>query len=170
MVNHLGNTLGWVSPPLRRVLLATVAASCCLTGAAFFSNGDLSASKFAPPQLLAALGAVLPAQAQTAGQSITLDADVQEANAQTGVITARGNVRLNYPGRQIQATAQQAQYFSEERRMVLTGNVLVTQAGSNTIRGEVVTYLVDESRFVALPKQSQQVRSVYVIQDRPTQP
>lgn len=153
MANRSGNLK--VSPRrrevagLRRLALAAATAAVCLTGAL--------------PQ---ALQRGLPqALAQTAGQSITLDADVQEANAQTGVITARGNVRLNYPGRQIQATAQQAQYFSEERRMVLTGDVLVTQAGSNTIRGEVVTYLVDESRFVALPKQSQQVRSVYVIQD-----
>jgi lipopolysaccharide export system protein LptA len=118
------------------------------------------------PALDHAVGRSSMAQAQSGG-SITLDADVQEANAQTGVVTARGNVRVDYPGRQIKATAQQAQYFSKERRMVLTGNVLVTQAGSNSIRGEVVTYLIDEARFVALPKTSQQVRSVYVVPDSP---
>lgn len=157
MANRSGNlkvSPRWAMSSLGRLALVAGTAAACLTGA-----------------LPLAVQPGLPmAQAQTSGQSITLDADVQEANAQTGVITARGNVRLNYPGRQIQATAQQAQYFSEERRMVLTGDVLVTQAGSNTIRGEVVTYLVDESRFVALPKQSQQVRSVYVIQDPPPAP
>ena len=114
------------------------------------------------PALNQVMGRSNLAQAQ-AGGSITLDADVQEANAQTGVVTARGNVRVDYPGRQIKATAQQAQYFSNERRMVLTGDVLVTQAGGNSIRGEVVTYLIDEARFVALPKASGQVRSVYAI-------
>lgn len=121
------------------------------------------------PALDQAMGRSSQAQAQSGG-SITLDADVQEANAQTGVVTARGNVRVDYPGRQIKATAQQAQYFSKERRMVLTGDVLVTQAGSNSIRGEVVTYLIDEARFVALPKTSQQVRSVYAVPDSPAAP
>lgn len=115
------------------------------------------------PAMDQAVGRSNQAQAQSGGGSITLDADVQEANAQTGVVTARGNVRVDYPSRQIKATAQQAQYFSNERRMVLTGDVLVTQAGGNSIRGEVVTYLIDEARFVALPKASQQVRSVYAI-------
>lgn len=105
-------------------------------------------------------------QAQTGSpQALTLDADIQEANAKTGVVTARGNVRLNYPARQIEATAAQAQYFSQERRIVMTGNVVVLQSGTNSIRGEVVTYLIDEGRFVALPRESQQVRSVYTIID-----
>jgi lipopolysaccharide export system protein LptA len=105
-------------------------------------------------------------QAQTAdsGQALTLRADVQEANAVTGVITARGNVQINYPARQIQATAVQAQYYSRERRIVLTGDVYVLQAG-NSLRGEVITYLVDEGRFVALPDSGQQVESIYLIQD-----
>jgi lipopolysaccharide export system protein LptA len=103
--------------------------------------------------------------AQAPRAALTLDADIQEANSKTGVITARGNVRINYPARQIQATAAQAQYFSRERRMVLTGDVYVVQAGGNTIRGEVVTYLIDEGRFVAMPRQTQQVRSVYMIDD-----
>lgn len=105
-------------------------------------------------------------QAQTTdvGQALTLRADVQEANAVTGVITARGNVQITYPARQIQATSVQAQYYSRERRIVLTGDVYVLQNG-NSLRGEVVTYLVDEGRFVALPDGEQQVESIYLIQD-----
>lgn len=54
-----------------------------------------------------------PADSQeTPSQALTILADVQQANAVTGVITARGNVQLRYPARQIQATAAQAQYFS----------------------------------------------------------
>jgi lipopolysaccharide export system protein LptA len=53
---------------------------------------------------------------------------------------------------------------SRERRIVLTGDVYVLQAG-NSLRGEVITYLVDEGRFVALPDSGQQVESIYLIQD-----
>ena len=111
-------------------------------------------------------------QAQTPtenGKSLTLRSDVQEANRETGVVTARGNVRIDYPARQIQATAAQAQYFINERRIVLTGNVYVLQEG-NSLRGERVTYLIDEGRFVALPKDEQQVESIYIVSDPETTP
>jgi lipopolysaccharide export system protein LptA len=47
---------------------------------------------------------------------------------------------------------------------VLSGNVYVLQAG-NSLRGETITYLVNEGRFVALPAAGQQVQSIYIIQD-----
>jgi lipopolysaccharide export system protein LptA len=106
---------------------------------------------------------------QAARQPLTLKADVQQLNAVTGVVTVRGNVRLLYPSRQIEATAAQGQYFSRERRIVLSGNVYVLQAG-NSLRAESVTYLMDEGRFVALPQTSQQVESIILIQDRNTTP
>ena len=106
------------------------------------------------------------AQVTTPGQALTLRADVQEANAITGVITARGNVQINYPARQIQATSVQAQYYSREKRIVLQGDVYVLQDG-NSLRGETVTYLIDEGRFVALPDSGQQVESIYLVQDNP---
>lgn len=95
---------------------------------------------------------------------LTLQADIQEANAKTGVLTARGNVQIDYPARGIRATAAQAQYFSRERRIVLSGNVYIVQEG-NSIRGETVTYLIDEGRFVALPASNQQVRSIYQVEE-----
>lgn len=108
-------------------------------------------------------------QAQTptpieARQPLRLESDIQEANSITGVITARGNVRINYPARQIQATAVQAQYFSRERRIVLRGDVYVLQEG-NSLRGEVITYLIDEGRFVAQPDRGEQVESIYLVPD-----
>ncbi len=108
----------------------------------------------------------LRAVAQTGGdrQPLQLRADIQEANAVTGVVTARGNVRINYPARGIQATAVQAQYFSRERRIVLSGNVYVLQNG-NSLRAETITYLVDEGRFVALPDQGRQVEAIYLVPD-----
>lgn len=105
----------------------------------------------------------------TASQALTILADVQQANVITGVITARGNVQLRYPARQIQATAAQAQYFSREGRIVLSGNVYVLQ-GRNSLRADSVTYLIQESKFVALPAPSRQVESILMIPDDPNQP
>jgi lipopolysaccharide export system protein LptA len=96
--------------------------------------------------------------------AITLKSNVQESNAKTGVITARGNVQINYPARKIQATATQAQYYSRERRLILTGNVYVLQAG-NSLRAEEMTYLIDEGRFIAKPQSDRQVESTYIITD-----
>jgi len=103
-------------------------------------------------------------QAQGNGQPLTVLSDIQEANSETGVVTARGNVRMYYPARDIQATSAQAQYFSRERRIILTGNVFVLQNG-NTMRAESITYLIDESRFVATPRTNNQVESVYLVED-----
>ncbi len=112
------------------------------------------------------------AQAQSSSSSgaLTVRSDIQEANSETGVITARGNVQIYYPARKIQGTAAQAQYFSRERRLVLSGNVYVLQDG-NSMRAETMTYLVDEGRFIATPQANQQVESIYIVQENeePTQ-
>ena len=109
-----------------------------------------------------------PSQAQSGG-SIKLRADVQEADANTGIITARGNVKVDYPEEAIYATSAQAQYYSRERRIILTGNVFVQQE-ANTLQAEVVTYLIDEGRFVATPDANEQVESVYVIPEPAAEP
>jgi lipopolysaccharide export system protein LptA len=96
------------------------------------------------------------------GGTITLRSDVQEANANTGVITARGNVQIDYPSRQISATSAQAEYYSNERRIVLSGNVVIHQEG-NTLRAETATYLIDEGEFVALPAPDEQVEATYTV-------
>jgi lipopolysaccharide export system protein LptA len=96
--------------------------------------------------------------------SITIRSDTQEANSETGIITASGNVQINYPARQIQATAAQAQYYSRERRLVLNGNVYVIQAG-NSMRAESMIYLIDEARFIATPQSDRQVESTYIVND-----
>ncbi|HEY9815789.1 MAG TPA: LptA/OstA family protein [Candidatus Obscuribacterales bacterium] len=121
------------------------------------------------------IGAIAPlsqwssATAQTPGQALTLRSDIQEANSITGVITARGNVQIDYPARQIQATSAQALYYSREQRIVLSGDVYVLQEG-NSLRGETVTYLIEEGRFVALPDRGQQVQSIYIVPDENPEP
>lgn len=111
---------------------------------------------------------VRPGEAQS-GNAITLRADVQEANAGTGIVTARGNVRIDYPAREISATAAQAQYYSQEQRIVLTGNVFIQQEG-NTLRAETATYLIDEERFVATPGADRQVESTYILPEAEATP
>ncbi|ELR99816.1 LptA/OstA family protein [Gloeocapsa sp. PCC 73106] len=107
------------------------------------------------------------AQAPDLNNTITVRSDVQEANSETGVITARGNVKIYYPAQQMQATAAQAQYFSQEKRLVLTGNVYVLQDG-NSMRAETMTYLIDQGHFIATPKGDQQVESIYIVSDPQT--
>lgn len=107
---------------------------------------------FTPPKAIA----------QANSGAITLKSDVQESNSETGVITARGNVQINYPARQIQATAAQALYYSRERRLILKGNVYVLQEG-NSLRAEEMTYLIDEGKFIAKPQSDRQVESTYII-------
>lgn len=104
---------------------------------------------------------------QQSETAMTVRSDIQEADANTGIITARGNVQINYPARSIQATAAQAQYFSRERRIVLSGDVFILQEG-NSIRGETVTYLIDEGRFIAVPAGGEQVESIYLVPDDTT--
>jgi len=133
------------------------------------SNHRLPITKFflISISLLAIAASSLSAtQAQNVNTALTIRADVQEANSITGVVTATGNVKMTYPARQIDAIAEQAQYFSKEQRVVLTGNVIVTQEGVNSIKAQTITYLVSEGRFLASPPNNQQVESIYIVPDR----
>ena len=102
---------------------------------------------------------------------VTIESDLQRADQLTGVITATGNVRIVYPDERVVATARQAQYFSKENRVVLSGDVDIVQEGGNLIRAEQVVYLVDGERLIAVPPQGQQVFSrVRIQQSPPAQP
>lgn len=127
-----------------------------ITAVLVLAGGESGVSPLVPPQ----------AQAQ---DTITLRSDVQEANTITGVITARGNVQIDYPAQQIRATSAQAEYYSNEQRIVLSGNVLIDQRGS-TLRAEVVTYLIETGQFVAVPSPNNQVESVYVLPESQAAP
>jgi lipopolysaccharide export system protein LptA len=102
---------------------------------------------------------------QPNSQGLSIQADTQEANSKTEVVTARGNVRINYPSRKVQGQANLAQYYIKQKRILLTGNVLIIQNG-NTLEGENVTYLIDEGKFIANPKVNKQVRSSYLIPEQ----
>jgi lipopolysaccharide export system protein LptA len=108
----------------------------------------------------------ISAQAQQpTSQGLSIQADTQEANSKTEVVTAKGNVRLYYPSRKVKARANLAQYYIKQKRIVLTGNVLIIQDG-NTLEGESVIYLIEEGKFIANPKVKQQVRSNYILSEQ----
>ena len=94
---------------------------------------------------------------------ITIESDSQSADNVTGVVTAIGNVRIVYPTRGMVATSRQAQYFSREGRLVLSGDVDVVQDDGNSIRAERVTYDLNDERALAMPSNGGQVRSTMVI-------
>ncbi len=117
--------------------------------------------------LLSPASLAQPTQPIPPNSPLTVRSDIQEANSKTGVVTARGNVQVYYPARKLQATAAQAQYFSKERRLVMTGNVYALQEG-NSMRAESMTYLIDEGRFIATPQNTQQVESIYLVKESET--
>ena len=111
--------------------------------------------------LLAIFWPLVSVQAQQTADAgvITIESDLQSADNGTGVITASGNVRLVHAGRGLVATSRQAQYFTEEDRIVLSGDVDVIQADGNQLRADRFTYLLEEGRAIASPVPGQQVFS-----------
>jgi lipopolysaccharide export system protein LptA len=95
---------------------------------------------------------------------VTILSNIQEANTKTQIVNARGNVRLTYPDKKLQARANNAQYNIKAQQIVLSGNVFVNQDG-NSLQGDTITYLIEEGRFVAKQKPGIPVQSIYVIPD-----
>lgn len=133
--------------------------------------------------LTASLGLMQPSAAQgtianptgiasttnnSSGPLITVESDLQQADNVTGVVTATGNVRVLYPEKKMVATARQAQYFTREGRIVLSGDVDVVQEGGNRLKAQRVIYLVASDRLLADPSSGDQVRSWFKIQRQPT--
>jgi lipopolysaccharide export system protein LptA len=105
-------------------------------------------------------GSRSPAITPTSGL-VTIESDLQKADNVTGIVTASGNVRIVYPDQRVVATARQAQYFSREGRVVLSGDVDVKQDSGHSIRAERLVYLVERERIVAEPAAGQQVITRY---------
>lgn len=90
---------------------------------------------------------------------ITVESDLQQADNTTGVVTATGNVKVTYPEKKLIATSRQAQYYTKEGRIVLSGDVDVVQEGGNRLRAQRVVYLVTSDRLIADPAAGEQVKS-----------
>jgi lipopolysaccharide export system protein LptA len=100
---------------------------------------------------------------------VTIESDQQQADNRTGIVTATGNVRITYPERGLIATARQAQYFSRESRLVLSGDVEVVDGAGQRIKAERLTYRVDSERLQAEPTGGRQVMSRLRLQSTPGQ-
>jgi lipopolysaccharide export system protein LptA len=114
--------------------------------------------------VLAIGGGMLPSTTPISAQSasgIRIKALRQEANSKTQIVTARDNVQISYPARQLQARADFAQYLIKEQRLVLSGNVYVRYQNGNSLRGERIVYTIKDGQFTILPKSGQPVEAVY---------
>jgi lipopolysaccharide export system protein LptA len=128
--------------------------------------------------LIAALGGMATAQppapaaapaASAETGMVTIESDRQQADNRTGIVTATGNVRITYPDRKTVATSRQAQYFSREGRLVLTGDVDVVDADGQRVKGERLVYMLDSERLSVDPPSGRQVFSRLKLQMQPPQ-
>lgn len=124
-------------------------------------------SQPATTAVAAPVAPLTPAPARLNTGLVTIESDLQRADQLTGVVTATGNVRIVYPDQRVVATARQAQYYSKEGRVVLSGEVDVVQEGGNLLRAEQVVYLVNGERLLAIPPQGRQVFSRMRIPSEP---
>jgi lipopolysaccharide export system protein LptA len=123
-----------------------------------------------PLQPASASAAPQPPVTTATSGLVSIESDSQRADNQTGVITATGNVRIVYPDRKLVATARQAQYFSREERVILSGDVEIIQSDGHSMRAERVTYDVIRERLVAVPPAGLQVLSTYRLSSTATPP
>ena len=60
-------------------------------------------------------------------------------------------MRITYPDKGMVATSRQAQYFSQQGQLILTGDVDVIDADGQSIQAERLTYQLDSERLLAEP-------------------
>lgn len=109
-----------------------------------------------------------PDQQRPDRNRISIRSDQQKMNEEEGILTAEGRVQITYPAYNLTATADQAQYFTREGRLVLSGSVEVRQDGGNSTRGERLVYTTQSRTFVVESKPGEQVHSTYNLSS-PTQ-
>ena len=115
-----------------------------------------------PLNLLASLflcPAIVFAQQSTDTGLITIESDQQTADNSIGVVTAQGNVRLIHVDRGIVATGRQAQYFMNEERIVLSGDVDIVQKNGDLLQADRIVYSLVDERATATPSENKQVFS-----------
>ena len=119
------------------------------------------ASLYLAPAAIFNQAIAAPAVVTPTSGLVTIESDLQKADNTTGIVTATGNVRIVYPDQRVVATARQAQYFSREGRVVLSGDVDVIQETGHSIKAERLIYLVERERIVAEPAPGEQVITHY---------
>jgi lipopolysaccharide export system protein LptA len=130
------------------------------------STVPASPSALTPPTVVASGAATTPAR----GGLVTIESDQQQADNVTGVVTAIGNVRITYPERGMLATARQAQYYTREGRLVLSGDVDIIDRDGQRLRAEQIVYWLNGQRLLALPAKGQQVQTRLRLDVKPATP
>ena len=157
----LGNSMGhWLA---LTIALAAVPAVAQAQSVPVSEQLSPAGDSVAVPAGEAITDPAAPAAESQPSGLVTVVSDLQQADNVTGVVTATGNVKITYPPRQVQAWARQAQYFTKEERIVLTGDVDVVQEGGNRLKADRVIYLVLEDRLIADPAAGDQVMSNFQI-------
>jgi len=154
------------SPHRKRVFSKGLVAWLAAGAAAVFV-APARVAHAGPPQLPTGSSAMQPTDGVSATPAaalattglVSIESDLQQADNSTGIITASGNVRIVYPDQRVVATARQAQYFSREARIVLSGDVDVIQPDGSSLRAERVIVLLNSQRVVAQPRKGAQVVS-----------
>lgn len=118
------------------------------------------------PTVVAATPSTNPAR----GGLVSIESDQQQADNVTGVVTAIGNVRITYPERGMVATARQAQYYTREGRLVLSGDVDIIDRDGQRLRADQIVYWLNGQRLLALPAKGQQVQTRLRFDVRPASP
>lgn len=164
LIRRKASTIQTLTLPPRSLLLVLAAG---------FGGAALLAL---PSRPVAAQAPAAPASAQApkpkppATGMVTIESDVQQADNQNGIVTATGNVRIVYADRGMTATSRQAQYFSNEGRLVLTGDVDVIDTDGQRLRAERVVYQLDSERLLAEPPTGKQVFSKFRLQQGTAKP
>lgn len=96
-------------------------------------------------------------------KNIIIESDRQISDTPNGVFSAIGNVKINYPVRGIIATSDQAKYLRTERKIILIGDVEVTQKGVNSISAEEVIFFIEDNRILANSKSDDQVLTKFIL-------
>ena len=99
------------------------------------------------------------AQQSTQSGLITIESDQQNDDKLIGVVTPQGKVRLIHIDRGIVATGRQAQYFRNEERIVLSGDVDIVQKNGDLLQADRIVYFLAEERALATPSEDEQVFS-----------
>ncbi|MFM8525781.1 MAG: LPS-assembly protein LptD [Cyanobacteriota bacterium] len=136
------------------LVTATAASSAPLT------SGPAITTPTATMPATTSTAPVSQSPAATQAGVVTIESDRQQADNGTGIVTAVGNVRIVYPDRKVLATSRQAQYFSREGRVVLSGDVQVVQDDGSRLLAEQVIYDVSRERVDARPIPGAQVLSI----------
>jgi lipopolysaccharide export system protein LptA len=152
--------------PVRPPLTSTGVLSA-LTGSLLLAGLLLGFPPRSPAKAPAPTNPPLGATPPPGDGMVTIESDSQQADNRTGIVTATGNVRIQYPDRRMVATSRQAQYYSREGRLVLTGDVDVIDADGQRIRAEKLVYRLDSERLQAEPQPGRQVFSRLRLQSQP---